>query len=476
MSSTLWLICVIASIGFAFDIYELLMLPLVVRPALLELTGATPGSPEFAMWVGRLFYIPAVAGGIFGLLGGWLTDRFGRRRILTYSILLYAFGAFAAGFSTTVWMLLFFRCLVFVGVCVEFVAAVAWLAELFPHPKQREKVLGYTQAFSSIGGLLVALANGLCVAYAANFPTIGLPDALNVFGGQVADGNAAWRFTLMSGLLPAIPLIVIRPFLPESPTWKKLRDTGMLKRPSIAELFSPELRRTTVVTTLMFACSFGAAFGALQQIPRIVPGLPQVQQQVAAAIKSQEQETGKALPVPLQKKTESQAVQKVAANVTKVQEIGGLVGRLLFAVLAVIIVSRRLLIQVFQIPGLILIPFVFAYMAVKDLNLLYFGIFFAGMLTVGQFSFWGNYLPRVYPVHLRGTGEGFAANIGGRLIGTSFAWLTSVIAVQLWVPGGSAPVKLAYTAAGVALAVYAAGFLLSFFLPQPKEESDAGQE
>ena len=49
----------------------------------------------------------------------------------------------------------------------------------------------------------------------------------------------------------------------------------------------------------------------------------------------------------------------------------------------------------------------------------------AGLFTVAQFSFWGNYLPRVYPVHLRGTGEGFAANIGGRMIGTSFAAVTT---------------------------------------------------
>ncbi len=87
-----WLICAIAAIGFAFDIYEILMLPLIVRPALLELTGAAPGSPEFQMWVGRLFYIPAFAGGIFGLLGGYLTDRLGRRRVLTFSILIYAVG------------------------------------------------------------------------------------------------------------------------------------------------------------------------------------------------------------------------------------------------------------------------------------------------------------------------------------------------------------------------------------------------
>ena len=97
-----WLICGIAAIGFAFDIYELLMLPLIVRPALLELTGAAPGSPEFQMWVGRLFYIPAFAGGIFGLLGGYLTDLFGRRRVLTLEHPLYALSAFAAGFSTSV--------------------------------------------------------------------------------------------------------------------------------------------------------------------------------------------------------------------------------------------------------------------------------------------------------------------------------------------------------------------------------------
>src|SRR6187431_2600984 len=142
LTMTQWLICFIAAIGFAFDIYELLMLPLIARPALLELGGFRPGTPEFTKWISLLFYIPAVAGGIFGLLGGYLTDRLGRRRVLTWSILLYAFSAFAAGFSTNLYMLLVFRCLVFVGVCVEFVAAVAWLAELFPEYRRREKVLG----------------------------------------------------------------------------------------------------------------------------------------------------------------------------------------------------------------------------------------------------------------------------------------------------------------------------------------------
>src|SRR4026207_2568667 len=163
-------ICAIPAIGFAFDIYEVLMLPLIVRPALQELTGAAPGSPEFQMWVGRLFYIPAFAGGIFGLLGGYLTDRLGRRRVLTYSILVYAIAAFLSGYSTSIEMLLLLRCFVFIGVCVEFVAAVAWLAELFPEAKRREKVLGYTQALSSPGGLLGATAHRPGLAHAGSPP------------------------------------------------------------------------------------------------------------------------------------------------------------------------------------------------------------------------------------------------------------------------------------------------------------------
>ena len=468
MTRTAWLICIIASIGFAFDIYELLMLPLIVGPALQELLGAAPGSELFTTWVGRLFYIPAVAGGIFGLLGGYLTDRLGRRRVLTWSILLYAFAAFAAGYSTNIWMLLFFRCLVFIGVCVEFVAAVAWLAELFPDYERREKVLGYTQAFSSIGGLLVAVANGLCIKYSVSFPAISLPDALNFFGGDIKDPHAAWRYTLMSGLIPAIPLIFIRPFLPESPVWAQKKSAGTLKRPSLAAIFSPELRKTTIVTTLMFACSYGAAFGAIQHIPRIIPGLAEVKQRAAAAV--QEATAGKpeADKARIARQVTGKTNQEVAANVTKVQEVGGLVGRFILASIAIYIVSRQKLIRMFQIPGLIVMPIVFAYCAVKGLTPLTIGIFFAGLLTVAQFSFWGNYLPRVYPVHLRGTGESFAANIGGRLIGTSFAWLTAKLATTPDV--AYAPIKLAYTAAAVGTAVYVAGIVLSFFLPEPSSK------
>jgi MFS family permease len=466
-----WLVCFVAAIGFAFDIYELLMAPLVFPPAITELTGAVPGSPEFLGWVRLLFFVPAFAGAIFGLLGGYLTDLLGRRRVLTYSILLYAFSAFLAAFSTSITMLMILRCTTFVGVCVEFVAAVAWLAELFPHPKQREKVLGYTQAFSSVGGLFIATVYGLMVAHGQSLPAIAIPDFLSGTFGVIEPGaqHAAWRYTLMSGLLPAIPLIIIRPFLPESPIWKASKDAGTLRRPSFLKLFSPQLCKTTIITTIMFACSYGAAFGAIQQIPQIVPGMAQVKQRAEdAAAAAKEKNAGKP-PEEIAKAAKiagAKAVQSTAAEVTTIQEYGGLVGRVLMAILAVWIVSRRTLLRIFLIPGLIVMPLVFGYAAVNDLNMLSIGIFLAGMLTVGQLTFWGNYLPRVYPVHLRGTGESFAANIGGRLIGTSFAWVTATLASMDWVPGAG-PTKVAYVAAGMGLSVYLVNLVCSFFLPEP---------
>ena len=90
-----------------------------------------------------------------------------------------------------------------------------------------------------------------------------------------------------------------------------------------------------------------------------------------------------------------------------------------------------------------------------------------GLLTIAQFSFWGNYLPRVYPMHLRGTGESFAANIGGRLIGTSAAWISVNLANQL--TAASPAAALAKASAIVALAAAAIGVVVSFALPEPRQ-------
>src|SRR5262249_50660336 len=151
-----------------------------------------------------------------------------------------------------------------------------------------------TQAFSSLGGFMVSLM-ALLIAQIAHW----LP--------AIHQGHDNWRYLLISGLIPAIPLIFIRPFLPESPVWKEKKLAGTLKRPSFAELFRLEYRRTTLVTALIFACSLGAAFGAIQQLPQIVPGLIQVDS---------------SLPPPQRQSI----IQSAVAGVQTLQEAGGLVG------------------------------------------------------------------------------------------------------------------------------------------------------
>ena len=155
----------------------------------------------------------------------------------------------------------------------------------------------------------------------------------------------------------------------------------------------------------------------------------------------------------------------------KAKEIGGLFGRFVFAAVAVWIVSRRTLLRVFQIPSLIFVPLLFWWISTSLSNadsLLWIkvGVFIAGFLTIAQFSFWGNYIPLVFPLHLRGTGESFAANIGGRVLGTAAAWLTLTFSAAT----PPSPAKIAIVGACVAGGYILIGAILTQWLPEPKAE------
>ena len=423
-----WLVIAVACVGFAFDLYETLMMALLVRPAIAELGGLKPGTPAFNLWVGVLFYVPNVAAGAFGLLGGYFADLFGRKRMLIWSILLYGASACAAGFSTSLSQLLFLRCVTLIGVSVEFVVATTWLAEIFTNPKRRESVLAYTQAFYTVGGLMVAGAYYLAVTYGEALP-------------MVRGGHEAWRYTLLSGLIPALPLLVIRPFLPESPLWRKKKASIRFERPHLSELFQRTLLRTTLVATLLFACTNALPLGAIQHTVRMVPGLSDVQN------------------LPPRK------IEQISSGVQMFQELGGMAGRILFAVLVVHVVSQRRRALLFFIPSLIVFPFLYFFAATHTLALLHLGIFLATMLFNGLHSFWGNYLPRVYPTRLRGTGESFAANVGGRAIGVSAALMTTTLSNVM--PGARHTEQLAYSAGMVALLFLVLGSVGTYWLPEP---------
>ena len=126
---------------------------------------------------------------------------------------------------------------------------------------------------------------------------------------------------------------------------RRRKTEGTLRRPSRSgQLSRPSIRTTTIVTAIMFACSYGAAFGAIQHFARIVPGLRNCRADAG--------------------RSDGEMVAAVQFH----QEIGGLVGRVILAFLAIRIASRRNLLRVFQVPGLIIVPLVFYFTATSMIS------------------------------------------------------------------------------------------------------------
>jgi MFS family permease len=467
------------------------MTPLVLAPALSELLRVPPNHPEVTAWVGRVLWMTALCGGVFGLLGGWLIDRFGRKSVMIGSIFVYSLSPVLAGLSTSLAWLIFFRCTTFVGVCVEFVAAITWLSELFADKRQRELVLGWTQAFASVGGLFVTnVSIGIGSLVQSNtLPTLPVGDP----------SNPGWRFTLMTGLIPALPIAFLLPFVPESAVWLERKRAGTLKRPRFRELFASGLLRTTLVGTILSACAYAAAFGTLQvTVAQGVPGLPDLADARARMepITAANRVLGKELeklpedaPERAAKEKEfkdnlrkigkinKEEIQPRREHVQLWQELGGLIGRILLAIALVLIASKRLLLWLFQVPGLLIIPVVWWWVFPDHPEYFTLGVFLAGACIVAQFSYFGEYLPKVFPVHLRGTGGAFATNVGGRMVGTSAAFFTTGVVAPLvtgWTGGGAVtPARVAFAAGVTGVLVFAIGLLVSIFLPEPPQKEMA---
>jgi hypothetical protein len=309
-----------------------------------------------------------------------------------------------------------------------------------------------------------------------------------------ATAPATWRYLLMTGLIPALPIALMLPFVPESKVWRERKTLGTLKRPSFAALFSPELRRVTLVTAGLSACAYGVAFGALQLTPlRIAPGLPELAEQFkelaplrreAAAINKQFDQTQpgsterKELIAKLKENRAKQEpydkiVKRAGNHVQFYQELGGLAGRIALALLVIAAVPRRLLLRLFQVPGLLVVPLAYFLLFKQNGTVFAWGIALVGFVTVAQVSYFGEYLPKVFPLHLRATGGSFATNVGGRMIGTSAAFVTTNFVAPLIAgdPQKVLPAHVAQAAGCVALGIVVIGLVLGSFLPEPKEQA-----
>lgn len=141
----------------------------------------------------------ALYGTVIGsLIGGWPTDRFGRRLTLLWIGLFYFVSAVWSGLATDAWSLSIARFIGGLGVGAATVAAPLYIAEISP-PESRGRLAGMFQ-FNIVFGILVAFLSNYLI-------------------GRVADASVAWRWMLGIEAVPALIYTILCFGIPESPRW-----------------------------------------------------------------------------------------------------------------------------------------------------------------------------------------------------------------------------------------------------------------
>ncbi|MGH8126862.1 MAG: MFS transporter [Gammaproteobacteria bacterium] len=178
-------------LGWMLDAFEVTLVGNVL-PILREQwsLSALESTLTISLWL---------AGILVGALAfGWLADRFGRRRLFIWTLVLYATATFATAFALNFWMFLVLRVIAAIGVGAEYSAVNAAIAELMP-ARRRGRAAALVMSFWPVGALL---GGGLTLAVLA-----------------VAPPHIAWRIVFASGAIVAIFALWARRTLPESPRW-----------------------------------------------------------------------------------------------------------------------------------------------------------------------------------------------------------------------------------------------------------------
>jgi sugar porter (SP) family MFS transporter len=139
----------------------------------------------------------ALYGTVLGsLVGGWPTDRFGRRATLLWIGVLYLVSAIGTAFAPEVWTFIVARFIGGIGIGISTVAAPLYIAEISP-AEERGRLAGMFQ-FNIVFGIVVAFASNAALA--------GI-------------GENAWRWMLGVAAFPSVLYTVLCFGLPESPRW-----------------------------------------------------------------------------------------------------------------------------------------------------------------------------------------------------------------------------------------------------------------
>lgn len=226
-----------AALGWGLDGFDVLLYSNVQVHVMVALgihSKAMAGLPNAFM---------LLASGIGGVLFGFIADRIGRTKALMLSILTYSVCSLGSGLSTSLGVLIFFRFALGLGMGGEWNTGATLVAETWP-TNLRAKAIAIVQS---------AWAWGLAAAALVAWIVL---DKLHL----------NWRAVFLVGLLPALVTLWIRKSVPESEMWKQHRASQDGATP-FSEIFSPGLRKNTIVLLLLNVFGLFAWWGLFSWMP-----------------------------------------------------------------------------------------------------------------------------------------------------------------------------------------------------------------
>lgn len=183
-----------------------------------------------------------------GIIFGVLADKYGRVKVFTYTVILFAIGTALTGVATSIEQVYVYRFIAGLGAGGEYGIGMALVAEAWPKNKQG-RASSYVSVGAQYGVILAALLSAIIL------PTLG------------------WRALFFVGLLPVIFAFIVRKNLDESPEWvaSQNKQNNKQEKGKLAQLFaSPRITMTTLSLILMATVQIAGYNGLMIWLPSML--------------------------------------------------------------------------------------------------------------------------------------------------------------------------------------------------------------
>lgn len=424
-----WLVLALASAGWVFDTFSGQVYVITRVDMLNEMLGKSATSGDVARWGEWLLAVFLLGGVVGGIACGSLADRFGRKPILSATILCYSIFMGLTYFATNIWQIVALRFLVALGVGGEWAVAAALVAEVFP-PRARARASGIFHATSVLGNWAAGLA------------------------GLVVLTN--WRLAYLMGLAPALLVLWVWKQVKEPDRWQKAEHSTQARGRFRDLLGHARWARPAWLGLGLAAVGLGTFWGVTMAGKDLTQNL--LIREYSAANRAAIAD-GKIIKEPLLKngvtKTQADDADYWSTMALGIVEMaGGGLGLLCMGPLTEYL-GRRRAFALMLVASLLIVPLTcYAPQTYGEMLCI---IPFFGFFTLGMHAGFAIYFPELFPNHLRATGTGFCFN-GGRLVAAPILFLSGELKQSM-------SLQLAIC---ILASLFLVGLVLLLFMPETK--------